>query len=401
MWSRAIGHVGLGRKGGIGMTDHMPDDLSAAGRDMRAYTDELRPRHGVARNVDGEWVLLRHELVVQAALSDDRFSSAVSSHLHVPNGMDSAEHTAYREALDRFLTQEALAPFHEKFRRVAADLVASLPRCVAVDAVSQVGVRFAVRAQSAWLGWPADLEDRLVDWVAENHAATRSGDRSWTQRVAESFDDLIRSVLEPRRGTVRDHDTDDVTAQLMRTEVNGRPLTDAEIVSVLRNWTGGDLGSIAQCVGVLVHYLATHPAVQDRLRSGVPDAEYDAIINEILRIDDPFLSNRRVTTCPVRIGGVEIPQGARVKLNWTSANRDEAAFGDPDALDPERNADRNLVYGIGKHVCPGRLLATMEMRIALQELLAATSSIVLEPQQPAERAVSPVGGWAKVAVVLA
>ncbi|KAI5911962.1 hypothetical protein PA01_18250 [Azoarcus sp. PA01] len=47
-------------------------------------------------------------------------------------------------------------------------------------------------------GLPADLEDRLVDWVAENHAATRSGDRSWTQRVAESFDDLIRSVLEPR-----------------------------------------------------------------------------------------------------------------------------------------------------------------------------------------------------------
>lgn len=198
------------------MTDHMPDDLSATGLDLRAYTDELRPRHGVVRNVHGEWVLLRRELVVQAALSDDRFSSAVSSHLQIPNGMDSAEHTAYREVLDRFLTPEALAPFHERFRRAATDLVASLPRDVAVDAVSQVGVRFAVRAQSAWLGWPIDLEDRLVDWVAENHAATRSGDRSWTRQVAESFDDLIRSVLEPRRGT-REDDTDDVTTRLMRT----------------------------------------------------------------------------------------------------------------------------------------------------------------------------------------
>lgn len=383
------------------MTDHMPDDLSATGRDLRAYTDELRPRHGVVRNVHGEWVLLRHELVMQAALSDDRFSSAVSSHLHVPNGMDSAEHTAYREALDGFLTPEALAPFRERFRRVATGLVASLPRGVAVDAVSQVGVRFAVRAQSAWLGWPADLEDRLVDWVAENHAATRSGDRSWTQRVAESFDDLIRSVLEPRRGAAREDGADDVTAGLRRTEVNGRPLTDAEIVSVLRNWTGGDLGSIAQCIGVLVHYLATHSAVQDHLRSGVPDAEIDAIIDEILRIDDPFVSNRRVTTCPVTIGGVELPQGARVKLNWTSANRDEAVFGDPDAMDPERNADRNLVYGIGRHACPGRLLATLEMRIAMQELLAATSSIALDSQRPAERAVSPVGGWALVPIVLA
>lgn len=383
------------------MTDHMPDDLSAVDKDLRAYTDELRPRHGVVRNVQGEWVLLRHHLVVQAAQDNGRFSNAVSGHLHVPNGIDSAEHTAYRTALDRFLTPEALTPFAEGFRRVAADLVASLPRGVAVDVVSQVGVRFAVRAQSKWLSWPTDLEDRLMDWVAQNHVATRLGDRSRMQQVAESFDDMIRSVMLPRRGAASKDDASDVTSRLMRTEVDGRPLSDPEIVSILRNWTGGDLGSIAQCIGVLVHYLATHPALQARLRAGVPDTEMDAIIDEILRIDDPFISNRRVTTCPVTIGRVELPQGARVKLNWTSANRDEAVFGDPDAMDPERNAHLNLVYGIGKHACPGRFLATLEMRIAIQALLAATSAIAPGPQRLAERAVSPVGGWAKLAVVLA
>ena len=61
------------------MTDHMPDDLSAAGRDLRAYTDELRPAHPVVRNVAGEWVLLRHDLVVSAAEDDVTFSSAGSS----------------------------------------------------------------------------------------------------------------------------------------------------------------------------------------------------------------------------------------------------------------------------------------------------------------------------------
>jgi cytochrome P450 len=382
------------------MTDHMPDDLSATGRDLRAYTDELRPRHGVVRNVHGEWVLLRHELVVQAALDPDRFSSAVSSHLHVPNGLDSAEHAAYRQALDRFLGPEALAPFQDDFRRVAADLVASLPRGIGIDAVSGLGTRFAVRAQSAWLSWPAALEERLVAWVAENHAATRSGDRAWTKRVAEDFDALIRSVLEPRRSGASPGGVRDVTTELMRTEVDGRQLSDAEIVSVLRNWTGGDLGSIALCVGVLVHHLATHPQLQARLRAGVPDAELDAVLDEILRIDDPFVSNRRITTCPLTIGGVALPAAARVKLNWTSANRDESVFGDPNALDPRANSGRNLVYGIGRHACPGRLLATLEMRIVVRELLAATTSIALDPQQPAERAVSPVGGWTKVPVVL-
>jgi len=382
------------------MTDHMPDDLSAIDRDLRAYTDELRPRHGVVRNIQGEWVLLRHDLVVQAAQDHDRFSNAVSSHLQVPNGIDAAEHTAYREALDDFLSPAALAPFVKAFRQVASDLVASLPRNVPVDAVSEFGVRFAVRAQSAWLSWPTELENRLVDWVAQNHAATRSGDRSRMRQVAQAFDDMVRSVMLPRRGAESKHDLNDVTARLMRTEVNGRPLSDAEIVSILRNWTGGDLGSIAQCIGVLLHCLATRPSLQDHLRNGVPAAEFDAIIDEILRVDDPFISNRRVTTCPVTIGGVDLPQGARVKLNWTSANRDEAVFGDPDAMEPDRNADHNLVYGIGKHVCPGRHLATLEMRIALQELLAATSSIALGPQHLAQRAVSPVGGWAKLAIVL-
>lgn len=382
------------------MTDHIPDELSVVGKDPRAYTDTLRPLHGIVRNAQGEWVLLRHALVVQAALDHERFSNAVSSHLQIPNGLDADEHTAYRAALDVFLDAQALAPFHERFRRVAAELLAALPRGVAVDAVSQLGARYAVRAQSAWLSWPADLEERLVAWVAENHAATRSGDRAWTQRVAQSFDDIIRTVLDHCRGAAREHDAENVTARLMRTEVNGKPLGEAQIVSVLRNWTGGDLGSMALCVGVLLHYLATQPALQSRLRAGVPDAEFDAVIDEILRIDDPFVSNRRVTTCPVTIGGVALPEGARVKLNWTSANRDAAVFGDPDAMDPQRNAPHNLVYGIGKHVCPGRLLATLQMRILLRELLVATASITLDAQQAPERAVSPVGGWAKLPVVL-
>ena len=384
------------------MTDHMPDDLSAAGRDLRAYTDELRPRHGVVRNVHGEWVLLRHALVVEAARDDVRFSSAVSRYLQVPNGLDGAEHAAWRATLDPFLSTKALASFLDDFRRIAATLVDALPRGVAVDAVADLGVRFAVRAQCAWLGWPATLEDDLVAWVGDNHAATRSGDRARMQQVAESFDALIRSVLEPRRAAARGRGpAADVTTQLMRATVDGRPLADAEIVSVLRNWTGGDLGSIAQCIGVLVHWLATHPELQERMRAGLPDARLDAMIDEVLRIDDPFLSNRRITTCPVTVGGVELPRGARVKLHWTSANRDADVFGDADAFDPEANAAHNLVYGTGRHVCPGRQLATLELRIALQALLASTTSITLDPTRPPVRAVSPVGGWSAVPVLLA
>ncbi len=70
------------------MVDHMPEDVSPAGRDLRAYTDELRPLYPVIRNNVGDWVLLRHADIVAAALDDKRFSSAVSRHLQIPNGLD-------------------------------------------------------------------------------------------------------------------------------------------------------------------------------------------------------------------------------------------------------------------------------------------------------------------------
>ncbi|MDO5533954.1 MAG: cytochrome P450 [Propionibacteriaceae bacterium] len=381
------------------MTDHLPDDLDPAGRDLRAWTDELRPDHRVVRNTRGEWVLLRHADVMAAAQDADRFSNAVSAHLQVPNGLDGDAHRAARATLDRYFTDDELAPYSDVFADVARDLFADLPRGEAVDAVHDIGAVFAVRAQSAWLGWPSDLEPHLLAWMADNHAATRSGDRSRTAVVASDFDAIIGSIIAPRRAA-GDDAPDDLTTRLMRDTVDGRTFTDEEITSILRNWTGGDLGSIALCVGVLFAFLGTHPEVQQRLRAGVPDAELDAIIDEVLRIDDPFLTNRRVTTCPVHIAGTDLPKGARVKLHWTSANRDEAVFGDPDAFDPEGNAPHNLVYGIGPHVCPGRPLATMELRIAVREALAATENIAPAPGEEPEREVAPVGGYARVPVVL-
>ncbi len=381
------------------MNDHVPDELDPAGRDLRAYTDELRPEHRVVRNLRGEWVLLRHADVVAAAVDAERFASGVSAHLHVPNGLDGSAHRAARATLDRYFTAEALAPYEPTFRAIARDLVASVEAGRVVDAVSELGAPFAVRAQSAWLGWPSELEPTLLAWMRRNHAATRSGDRTRTADVASEFDAIITALLAPRRRAGADA-PDDLTTALMRDRIDGRPLTDDEIVSILRNWTGGDLGSIALCVGVIVAFLATHPDVQDRLRASVSAAELDAALDEMLRIDDPFVSSRRRTTCPVRVGGASIPEGEIVKLHWTSANRDEGVFGDPDVFDPRANAANNLVYGIGPHVCPGRPLATVELRVAVQELLAGTTSISLAADIPPQREVAPVGGWTHVPVVV-
>lgn len=380
------------------MNDHMPDDLSAAGHDVRAFTDELRDCYAVVKNVSGEWCVLRHAELVQAARDDVTFASGgVSRHLQVPNGLDGPTHDAFRAVVDEFFTAEALAPHEPLFTQIAEQIVARLPRGEPVDAVDDIGALFAVRAQCGWLGWPAELEPRLLAWMRDNHAATRSGDVSRTAAVAAEFDDIILGLVIPRIAAGEDA-PDDLTTRLIRCRVGVEPLRQEEVVSILRNWTGGDLGSIALCVGVVVAHLARHPELLAELATATDD-ELDACVDEILRLDDPFVSNRRVTTRPTSLGGQDLPAGSRMKLHWTSANRDASVFG-ADVFDPAGHRADNLVYGVGRHVCPGRPLATIQLRALVRALLSGTSGISLDPDAEPEREVSPVGGYRHVPVIV-
>ena len=365
-------------------------------RDPLAAYDALRAHCPVAHGPDGAWTLFSHADVMATALDHTTFSNAVSRHLQVPNGLDGAEHSAYRALVDRYFTPERMRDVEPVVRRVATDLVASLDVPGRIDAVA-VGARFAVRAQSAWLGWPADLEEELLAWVEENRLATRSRDRARTAAVAQHFTAIITSLIAARRG---DDAPADVTTELVRDSVDGRPLSDEEVVSILRNWTGGDLGSMALCAGVVLTYLADHPDLQTHLRAGVPDRELDRALDEMLRIDDPFVSNRRIATQPVTIGGRQVAAGDQVLVHWTAANRDPRIFGDPDVFEPDAHAPYNLVWGIGKHVCPGRPLATLELRALTRAVLAATAAIEPDPDRPRERERPPAGGFASAPLVL-
>lgn len=370
--------------------------------DPRAELDAQRNRCPVTRDPEtGAWILLRHADVVGAALDPATFSSRASRHLNVPNGMDGEEHTRFRALVDRYLDPEAVARLEPRFRRIAARVIRSGVRAQGpVDAVGEIGARYAVGAQSAWLGWPPELEDTLLRWMEDNREATRSRQPERTAAVAKQFDEIIRTLIEARR-QAGDDAPDDPTTRLLKEQGDGRPLTDPEIVSILRNWTAGDLGSIAACVGVIVHRLAVDRDLQERWRCDWPARpQLEAEIDEILRIDDPYVSSRRVATADVEIGGETIRAGERVLLNWTAANRDPEVVGFPDSFRPLHNARRNLVYGIGPHVCPGRALATLELRVAIKELLSATNAIELTSEARPVRACPPTGGYSTVPVLL-
>src|SRR5699024_10487192 len=312
--------------------------------DPRERYDAQRSRCPVSHDAAGAWTLYRHADVRAAALDDVTFSSATSRFLQVPNGMDGEEHDLFRALTDRYFAPRRLAALEPVLADVAEDIVAATLGApseadVTVDAVD-LGKHFAVRAACDWLGWPRTNEAELLEWVAANREASRSGDLSATSAVATWYTNIIRSQTDERRA-LGENAPADVTTELINDDHLGRPLTDAELTSILRNWTGGDLSSVALCVGVVLAHLADHPQLQERMRAGVSEVEFNAILDEILRIDDPFVSNRRVTTREAVVGEETIPARERVVLNWTAANRDPDAFGDPDEFRPYLNAPRD------------------------------------------------------------
>jgi hypothetical protein len=230
----------------------------------------------------------------------------------------------------------------------------------------------------------------LANWTRKNHAATLAQDRKALSEIALEFEELIDGLLETRLRDGTDPKTD-LTAALMNEKVWGRPLSNEEVASILRNWTVGEIGTISAAVGILAQYLAGQSELQKQLRSR-PDLLPPAI-EEILRIHGPLVLNRRVTTRPVEIGGRKIGAGERISLNWISANRDEGVFDDPDSFRLDRDPGKNLLYGVGIHFCPGAPLARLELRVFMEELLARTGEIATVPEKPATLAVYPASGF--------
>lgn len=359
-------------------------------QDQIAVYDHMRQTCPVAHSDYMNWSVFRHADVVQILHDHQTFSSTVSSHISVPNGMDPPVHEAYRRIIDGYFTADRIKAFQPVCQSIAARLVAGLPKGQDIELMADFAQTFALEMQSAFLGWPQELHEPLRLWIKKNHQATLAQDRAAMAAIAFEFDGYIKEMLAVRRKAGAKANGD-ITSSLLNERVAGRLLNDDEIVSILRNWTVGELGTMASSVGIVAYYLACRPQLQQQLRQDL--ALLSPAIDEILRIQGPLIANRRISTRSVNVGGRQLAEGDRLSIIWASANRDEEVFGDPDEFRLDRDPALNLLYGAGIHVCPGAPLARLELSTIMRELLAQTSSISPIEGKPAIKAVYPAGGF--------
>src|SRR3546814_13216772 len=74
--------------------------------------------------------------------------------------------------------------------------------------------------------------------------------------------------------------------------------------------------------------------------------KWEAAVEEFLRLESPVRGTWRIAARDSELGGVPIPKGKMVFLNFGAANRDANQFPDPEELDVERkNAITSLKIG--------------------------------------------------------
>ena len=129
-----------------------------------------------------------------------------------------------------------------------------------------------------------------------------------------------------------------------------------------------------------VRALLEHP---DQWRALCADPNLlDNAVEECLRYAPSVPAWRRVTRQPVRLGGVDLPAGAKLLVAIGSANRDEAQFPNGDAFDIRRaNARDHVAFGFGRHHCLGADLSRIELRVILEELTRTLPGLQLVPGQ--------------------
>jgi cytochrome P450 len=351
--------------------DHLSPALAA---DLHATLAAMRDDHPVAWSDQhgGFWVVTRYEDVLRVAQDWQTFSSAQGVNVPapatpvnaIPEVMDPPRHREFKRLINAWFTPAVVAGYEDATRALVTRLIDGFVedgRCEFMEAFARPlpGLTFFEQVLHA----PAAEVPRLCALASAASTPGHPGRADAWRGMAAWIADLVAE----RRTRPAGDAVGDVVDAVLAAEIEGRPITDHEIEGVIQLLIFGGLETTAGALGQFVIRFCEDPAVPDRLRREpglLPGA-----VEELLRLDPPFVAVARVATRDAEIGGRRIEAGQRVLFYWASANRDAGEFACPDAFDPERASNRHLSFGAGVHRCAGSNLARMNLRVALEELL--------------------------------
>ncbi len=282
---------------------------------------------------------------------------------------DPPEHTRLRRLTSKVFNLQSM----HAMRPVVEDLVRwLLERCGArgkIDFIADFAGPLPALVIMAMLGVPREelervkrLSDDMALFIGSSRMAAEKYDiaEAATHEMAALFRELIAARGAAPRG--------DLLSALVNIEEGGDRLTDDELVAtcILLLFAGHETTTNHIANGLLA--LLRFPGEMQALCADPGLAP--RAVEELLRYDGPSGVQVRIVKVEQELRGKRLKPGDRVFVMLNAANRDPAAYHDPDRVDLRRDGVPHLAFGFGMHICLGFPLARLEGQIAIPAALA-------------------------------
>jgi cytochrome P450 len=340
----------------------------------------------------GFWAVTRYADIREVHRNVDVYSSEVGGtsledleqeHIEARKSMidmDPPRHDELRGLIARRFTPRAVGVWQDQVRRVTREVLDLALPLGEFDFVREISSEVPMQVFAEILGVPheerrviIEIGDRLLgNQDPEYKVADDDAHRHlpFSSPAALEMFAFGRRLAAARRKEPRD----DIITQLAF-----EPLTQQEfdVYFILLATAGNETTRHTITHGLLA--LLEHPEELERLRHAGDDlALRRSAAEEMLRWATPVHHFRRTATVDTELAGTRIKAGDKVTTWFTSGNRDEAVFDEPDRFDIGRAPNPHMAFGPGGiHHCMGAHLAKMEVRIAFEELLARVDRIEL------------------------
>ena len=343
---RRLSPVHRCKDGSVLLTRHA--DLGAVYRDREHFSADKRavfgPKFGVG-----------------TPLYEHHTSSLVFS--------DPPYHTRVRRQIVGALSPAAIKGMVPGLEALVTSLCDAIELRGRFDLIEDYAAAIPIEVIGNLLGVPRDERGSLRGWSLAILGALDPGrspaDLEAGQRSVAEFLEFTRVLVAQRRRHLRG--ADDLLSRLIRDETGGEELTEHELLHNCIFLLNAGHETTTNLIGNGLHLLLGCEGERARLLAK-PELLGSAI-EECLRYESSNQLGNRLVVAPVAIGGHAFEAGTYLTLCIGAANRDPAAFVDPDRFNIGRDPNRHLAFAAGGHACAGMSVARLEGQVAIAGFL--------------------------------
>lgn len=333
------------------------------------------------------WVLRRAEDLKDVYLDTDHFSNrgltVIASLIgenwvEIPVELDPPLHGQFRTLLNPLFSVKNISRLEDHVRSTARRYIAEIKARGECEFMADFAFPAPVSVFLGLLGLPQEDMPQFLQW---EHSILHETDMPRVAQAVREAKAYMLDVIAERR--VRPGD--DFISHGVHATVDGRPLSEDELIGYCFNLFVGGLDTISTSVGWSVRHLAETPEHQGRLRND--PALIPMAMEELFRAYAPA-TTFRICVKETMLRGRRILPGDRVAMSTSIACRDPEAFHNPTEVVLDRRPN-HITFAYGPHRCIGAALARLEVRIALEEFLSAVPAFEITPGADM---VSTIGG---------